>query len=320
MGMDMGKKSRKKEKLNRTREPVKTRSVRNMERSASFWNRFDWINKFRHWYIGVGSFTSGIFRVLAAWQTIVVLLTALVALYIFTAFYTGKGEFVIQVDRPMANEGFILSEDGDFSDWLVTLRSDAVEDATNINITDLPRDVMNIDGKHNGRDYLAYTFYLKNKSRDTRDYEYKISIKNTYKRAEQATWMMVYHNGKQEIFAAPNQKGHEECQYSKWEFPFVEDALNPKLQIGTISNEKPGYITKEVIEYHEFLDLNGIYELHTVPFESEQTVCTRLREDIEPDQVDKFTVVIWLEGEDPECVNDILGGYVEFGMKFYLAD
>lgn len=316
----MNKESRKKKKLNKYADSAGVKSIKKMKRSATFWNRFDWINKYRHWYIGVKSFASGIFRVLAAWQTIAVLTTILVALYIFTAFYTGKGEFVIQVDRPMANEGFILSEDGDFSDWLVTLRSDAVEDATNINITDIPKDVMEVNGKHNGRDYVAYTFYLKNKSKDTRDYEYRIHIKDTYKGAEQATWLMVYHNGKQEIFAAPNRAGHEECQYSRWEFPFVKDALDQEYQIGTITNEAPGFITQEVINYHEFTDLDGIYELRTIPFESEENVCTRLREDIGPDEVDKFTVVIWLEGEDPECVNDILGGYVEFNMKFYLAD
>lgn len=316
----MGKSRKKREKLNKKAEIKGVRSVKQLERSAGFWNRFDWVNKFRHWYIGVMSFASGIFRVLAAWQTIVILTVILVALYIFTAFYTGKGEFVIQVDRPMANEGFILSDDGDFSEWLVTLRGDAVEDATNINITDIPKNVMEINGKHNGRDYLAYTFYLKNKSKDTRSYEYKINIRNTYKGAEEATWLMVYHNGKQEIYAKANADGHEECQYSKFEFPFAKDAADKEYQLTTISNDKPGYITKDVISYHEFLNLDGIFELHTVPFESEDVVCTRLRKDIKPDEVDKFTVVIWLEGEDPECVNDILGGYVEFNMKFYLAE
>ena len=30
----------------------------------------------------------------------------------------------------------------------------------------------------------------------------------------------------------------------------------------------------------------------------------------------KYTVVIWLEGDDPECVNDILGGEVKLSMAF----
>ncbi len=317
---DLSANSTEEKNVTNNADEAGARSIKKLKRSAAFWNKFDWINKFRHWYIGVKSFASGIFRVLAAWQTILILTVLLVLFYIFTAFYTGKGEFVIQVDRPMANEGFILSEDGDFSEWLVTLRNDAVENADNINITDIAENVKAVNGNHNGRDYVAYTFYLKNKTSKVHDYEYTINIVNKAKGADKATWLMVYQNGKQIIYAAPNKDGHEECQYSRWRFPFIEDALDPEYQLSTITNDNPGYITQEVIDYHEFEDLDGIYQLRTVPFESENVVCRVLREDSHPEEVDKYTVVIWLEGEDPECVNDIMGGYVEFRMKFYLVD
>lgn len=32
--------------------------------------------------------------------------------------------------------------------------------------------------------------------------------------------------------------------------------------------------------------------------------------------VDKCPVVIWLDGDDPECVDKIIGGAVEFGFDF----
>lgn len=297
----------------------KDKEIQKMERRARFWNRHDWVNKFRHWYFGVRSFTSGIFRVVTARQTITILLVILIVLYIMAAFYTGKGEFVVQVEQPMANEGFILSETPDFKDWKIILRNDAVEDATNINICEIDENVMNIDGKHNGKDYVAYTFYLKNRTKKEHDYEYTISIKNKDKGVDKATWLMVYHNDEQIIYAAPSKAGHEECQYSRWKFPFVDDAKDQEYQLSTITNENPGYITQKTIDYHQISDLNGIYQLRTVPFESEQIVCKKLRKDIKKNEVDKFTVVIWLEGEDPECVNDIIGGYVEFGMRFSLA-
>lgn len=34
----------------------------------------------------------------------------------------------------------------------------------------------------------------------------------------------------------------------------------------------------------------------------------------------KYTVCIWLEGDDPECVNDILGGEVKLSMAFNVVD
>ena len=58
---------------------------------------------------------------------------------------------------------------------------------------------------------------------------------------------MLFHNGKQEIFAKANKEGHPECQYSEFEFPFQEYALHPEKQQGMISNRNPGYITQEVI-------------------------------------------------------------------------
>ena len=36
--------------------------------------------------------------------------------------------------------------------------------------------------------------------------------------------------------------------------------------------------------------------------------------------IDKYTVVIWLEGWDPECVDDIMGGEVKLSMNFHIID
>ena len=36
--------------------------------------------------------------------------------------------------------------------------------------------------------------------------------------------------------------------------------------------------------------------------------------------VDKYTIVIWMEGEDPECVDAIVGGSVQFSMTIDAMD
>lgn len=276
---------------------------------------FDPANRFRHWYLGATSLTRSLFRVVAAWQTIVILVCILVILYLLSAFYTGKGEFVIKLDRPMADEGFILSETNDFSDFLVTLRDDAVKNATNISLYDIPKDVMNVDGKHNGDNYVAYTFYLKNKTTKVHDYHYELSVQSTSKNADTATWVMVFKNGKQNIYARKNSGGYPEYLYSKWEFPFMKYAENPKVQ--TIVKDTDNiHITDEMIQYHEFTKLEGLYQLETVPWKSGDLVCTGSRGEINPGEVDKYTVVIWLEGDDPDCHDDILGGHVEMTMRF----
>lgn len=306
---------KRKEQPNKKEAKSVERQYRRMERSSRFWNRIDPVNRFRHWYLGVTSITRSLFRVTAAWQTIVILLTILVILYILAAFYTGKGEFVVKLDRPMADAGFILSETQDFSECLITLRNDAVEDVTNITLEDIPEDVMNVDGKHNGDNYVAYTFYLKNKTGQTRDYNYELYLQSTSNHAEEATWIMVFQNGKQRIFAKENGGGYAECLYRKWELPFMEYAADPDMQSVVTSAEK-AHVTDEMAEYHEFTQIEGLYQLQTVPWEEDRKICSGSRKDIKDNEVDKYTVVIWLEGDDPDCTDDILGGHVELNMKF----
>lgn len=279
-------------------------------------SRVDILNRFRHWYMGGTSLFRSFFRMHAAKQTILIILFILLTAFIMAAFYTNAGEFVVKVDRKMARDGFYLSEIPNFDERLITLHADALEDATNISIYNIDADVMNIDGEHHGEDYFAYTFYVKNLTGVTKDYRYTLFIRNKTKGIEEAAWIMLFHNGKQEIFAQANKGGHPECQFSEFEFPFREYALHPETQQTEISAKNPGYITKEVIDYHEFDSLDGICQLSTVPFASKKTICTGLRPDFEHDGMDKFTVVIWLEGEDPECVDAIIGGEIELAMSF----
>ena len=45
------------------------------------------------------------------------------------------------------------------------------------------------------------------------------------------------------------------------------------------------------------------------------TVILEKREKMIPGKIDKITIVIWLEGDDPECVNAILGGEMKMHMN-----
>lgn len=49
-------------------------------------------------------------------------------------------------------------------------------------------------------------------------------------------------------------------------------------------------------------------------FDEEQAVLEQ-RKDFSPGDVDKFTVVVWLEGDDPDCVDAILGGEIKMHME-----
>ena len=55
----------------------------------------------------------------------------------------------------------------------------------------------------------------------------------------------------------------------------------------------------------------------TTMFESSKCVMRNVVKNFEAGKMDKYTVVIWLEGDDPECVDDILGGELKLKMDIH---
>ncbi len=55
-------------------------------------------------------------------------------------------------------------------------------------------------------------------------------------------------------------------------------------------------------------------------FLSSNKVMQTKHEKMAPKAKDKFTVVIWLEGNDPDCTNEIIGGTLKLGMDFRIVE
>ena len=55
-------------------------------------------------------------------------------------------------------------------------------------------------------------------------------------------------------------------------------------------------------------------------FLSGATVLKETVEGFAPKAKDKYTVVIWLEGNNPDCVDAIIGGKIKFGMDFRIVE
>ena len=49
-------------------------------------------------------------------------------------------------------------------------------------------------------------------------------------------------------------------------------------------------------------------------FESNTIAVLEQRRNFKPKEKDRFTIVIFLEGDDPECVNDLIGGEIKMHM------
>ena len=176
--------------------------------------RFEWMARFRYWWLGGKSIARSIFRVVAAWQGVCLISGVLIVCYIMASFYTQAGEFVIRVDHP-GEKRLVLSDTPDFPEELLTLTGTAIIEADNISIFDIDSQVAEIDGDHNGQDYVAYTFYVKNVGFDPITYNYSLSIRRATKGIEYASWVLFYQNGEQQILAAESKAGGAESQSSE---------------------------------------------------------------------------------------------------------
>lgn len=55
-------------------------------------------------------------------------------------------------------------------------------------------------------------------------------------------------------------------------------------------------------------------------FEASTVVMTTKTTDFKAGAKDKYTVVIWLEGNDPDCLDNIVGGTMKLGMNFKITE
>ena len=193
------------------------------------------------------------------------LLLAVAVLFIAAFMQEKMGNFTINLNRlELYRKGISISDTGDFKEATARLTASTVQDATNISIDDLPENVDEIEGNHNGKNYMAYTYYLRNAGKEDLGYISRITLDSCAKGAEQAVRVAVWRNGERVVYAEPAADGGTE-----------EGCTN---------------------------------------FVSDDVVCTYEESNFLVGNVDRYTIVIWMEGDDPECVDAIIGGSVEFSM------
>ena len=67
---------------------------------------------------------------------------------------------------------------------------------------------------------------------------------------------------------------------------------------------------------------NGQAEPNTIPFKTIEndyekgiTIIYETVKDFKPDDLDRYTIVVWLEGDDPDCTDPLIGGEIKMHMK-----
>ena len=75
------------------------------------------------------------------------------------------------------------------------------------------------------------------------------------------------------------------------------------------------YLNGEKTIYAKLNSYTGKEETDTKAFFDKKTAVLEQRKDFSPGMIDKFTIVIWLEGDDPDCTDNLLGGEIKMHME-----
>lgn len=110
-------------------------------------------------------------------------------------------------------------------------------------------------------------------------------------------------------FYAEN-RGNEVINY--WKTIIIDDVVKNADEAIRVKVIKDG----EETTYAKLNKSTGQPEKGTVAFPEEGVIMLEQEKDFKPGDVHKYTVVIWIEGDDTDCVDSIIGGEVKMHMKF----
>lgn len=215
-----------------------------------------------------------------------VIVALLVIVFIISLLFEKYGSFTVKVkDYNNRNYAVSLSEDDKFLNPVTVLNSKAAKDITNIDGNTLPSDLNDVNGEHNGKNYIAYTFYLKNSGTLEFSYNYRLVISKMTAGIDSAVRVRFY--------------------FTEFYYRAAEDAHNYDAIVYDYAKAKTGGygVTEEAPGSFEIknFDGNGVVTHDTV-------------ESFKPGDISKFTIVIWIEGNDPDCTDDLLGGEFKLDM------
>ncbi|NMA51091.1 MAG: hypothetical protein GX951_04500 [Mollicutes bacterium] len=76
------------------------------------------------------------------------------------------------------------------------------------------------------------------------------------------------------------------------------------------------FLNEDVTVYAKGNSIDGEPEPDTKKFLSEKdgTIILEQRPNLQPGEYDRITVVVWIEGDDPECVDALIGGELKMHM------
>ena len=203
--------------------------------------------------------------------SLLALLLLLILLYVILEVIYHEGRFTVTLDSNKTLEsGLAIFDSLNNSQGKRRLYATPIKFMDNISYTWLPENIdTEADGSYNGKNYIAYTFYIENQGNEVLHYWYEVIVDDVIKNVDEAIRIRIYRNGKDVTYAKKSSLG-------------------------------------------------GEAEPNTVPFkdikDAEGTIILEEVEDFQPMSMDRLTIVVWLEGDDPDCTDPLIGGELKMHM------
>lgn len=202
-----------------------------------------------------------------------------VIIVLVTYFGQNVGSFSIRLDGSLEERKIFASTDPEFSWYNSRLEAEPVANASTTSIRFVRHDLCRAtDGNYVGsnRSYMSYTFYLKNMGNEAVDVNQVVQITNATNQLDEISWIWVF-----------------EDDSTTGDIYQKEDQNIPE--------DWPGYLA----DYPE-----------TNKFESDNVVFEKGIRNLRPNEVKKFTFIIWMESLDPNITEDKSGGSIQFNIAF----
>lgn len=232
-----------------------------------------------------------------------------------------QDRFTISVDG--YDRGFHISETLNPANWVSSLKCEPAVGVPCVSIQDIPENVTTIDGEHHDT-YFAYTFYCRyeNKSDNTpANYIWKLNLNEETKDLSTATWIMIFHDdnidddveGKMEFYAEVGADGLTEA------IP----AVGTEYEVGAYTGAPLMEFCADPESQYELIEEGTYYDYYRVipkDFVSDSVAAEGSYTGMNNEDIHKFTIVMWLEGDDPECTDEMIGAHIGMNFKIQLVD
>ncbi|MBE6939735.1 MAG: hypothetical protein E7457_02795 [Ruminococcaceae bacterium] len=234
----------------------------------------------------------------------------LTVLFAFSLISQMQGHFTINLTGDLLKEGFVLSETADFKEGSMRLFAEPATDVPCFSLADLHEDVNDVDGQHNEAGYFAYTFYIRNEGENTVDYDWELVINSESRNLTDATWVMFFEDNRMNMYAKARTDGSQEA------LPGFGDNSRGYLRVPLADRAASEDL------YRVVATRGGVNYYRVVPtsFESDDIVTSGTQLQVAPMETHKYTIVIWLEGDDPDCTDELIGGHAGVEMRFHMAE